>query len=121
MKKMIRVFSILFSIALLIGITSNVFALGNGFNENIYNSISNKNVSTSIATPAERIVGTICTILQILAVGGIVALGVKYMFSGASDKANIKQTLIYAVIGLILVFSASAVVKMVIGIGNDLL
>lgn len=121
MKKMIKMFSILFTIALIVGITSNVFAIGNGFDTGIYNQISNKDVSSSISTTAERIVGTIATILQVLAVCGIVALGVKYMFAGASDKANIKQTLIYAVIGLILVFSASAVVKMVMKMGNDLL
>ena len=77
----------------------------------------NTNPTTSIGTvdnAVQKIWGTVLTVLQVLAVAAIVFAGVKYMFASAEGKADIKNGMIGLVIGAILVFGASAVIKMII-------
>lgn len=58
--------------------------------------------------------GTVLTIAQILAFAAIIFAGVRYMFASADQKADIKKGLIYLVIGAILVFAASTLVKVIV-------
>lgn len=69
---------------------------------------------TTIDTAVQQIWGTVLTVLQVLAVAALVFAGVKYMFASAEGKADIKNGMIGLVIGAILVFGASAVIKMII-------
>ena len=73
---------------------------------------------------ADRVIknvwGTVLTVLQVLAVAAIVVAGVKYMFAGADEKANLKNGLLVLAVGAILVFGASTVVKLLIGAVNEL-
>ena len=69
---------------------------------------------STVDTLANNIWGTVLTIAQILAFAAIVFAGVRYMFASADQKADIKKGLIYLVIGAILVFAASTVVKIII-------
>ena len=43
------------------------------------------------------------------------------MKAGANEKGEIKQTLLFMIIGVILVFAANTVIKFVIKSGNDLI
>ncbi len=63
----------------------------------------------------DNVWGTVLTVLQVLAVAAIVFAGVKYMFAGAEGKAEFKTGLIGIVVGAILVFGASVVVKLIMG------
>lgn len=120
MKNKVKYLFLVLIVAIMF-VGGKVLSFGDGFNQGIYNEISNGTVNQDISDSAERITGTIATILQVLAIAGIVILGVRYMYAGSDDKARIKQTLIYAVVGLILVFGASSVIKIFISSGNDLL
>ena len=66
-----------------------------------------------------KVWGTVLTILQILAFAAVVIAGVRYMFASADQKADIKKGLVYLVIGAILVFATSAVVKVVVDAANE--
>lgn len=78
-----------------------------------YNPYNPGNVNSVAATKAKTIWATIATIVQILAAGCVVFAGLRYMFAAPSQKADIKQGLIYLTIGAVLVFSATAVIRFV--------
>lgn len=73
---------------------------------------------TSIRTTILTVLNTILTFLALFAVVMIVVAGIRYIFSGgeqeATDKA--KKTIIYAVVGLLVVLLASAIVSFVVGV-----
>ncbi len=61
-----------------------------------------------------KIWGTVLTILQVCAVAAIVFAGVKYMFASPDGKADIKSGMLGLVIGAIMVFAASTLVKFIV-------
>jgi len=75
----------------------------------------------TVDTAVQKIWGTVLTVLQILAVAALVFAGVKYMFASADGKAEIKSGMIGLVIGAILVFGASQVIKLIIKASEEVL
>lgn len=69
---------------------------------------------SNITRITDNIWGTTLNIAQILAFAAIVFAGVRYMFASADQKADIKKGIIYLIIGAILVFTASTVVKLIV-------
>ena len=55
-------------------------------------------------------------VLVLLSVGAI--LGVKYMISGADERAKIKEKLIWYIVSAVLIFGAVAIFNIVINILN---
>ncbi len=74
---------------------------------------------TNYNSLAGGIVGTINLIVKYLAFAGIVFIGVKYMFASSDGKAQIKEKLVPMTLGIVLVFSASAVVDFIISVGQQ--
>ena len=50
----------------------------------------------------------------------LVVLGIKYMIGSAEEKAEYKKTMIPYIIGAILVFAASAIASIVMGISKNI-
>ncbi len=75
---------------------------------------------TAITNFAQNIADTVITVVQILAVAAVVLAGVRYMFAGADKKAEIKDSMIVLVVGGILVFAASSVIKIITDVGSEL-
>ena len=69
---------------------------------------------------ATKIADTIITVVQILAVAAVVVAGVRYMFAGADKKSEIKDSMIVLVVGGILVFAASSVIKIITDVGKQM-
>ena len=67
-----------------------------------------------------KIWGTATTVVQILAFAAIVFAGVRYMFASADQRADLKKGLLLLVIGSVLVFGASMVVKFVVGAAGQI-
>ena len=116
MKKfMLRALPVLMVLALVLA--TPVFAL------DIDSTFDHANDQSGSQTANDLVVGiwgTVLTVLQILAVAAIVFSGVKYMFAGADQKAEIKSGLLVLAIGAILVFGASTVVKLLVTSVEDL-
>lgn len=74
----------------------------------------------TVDTVVQQIWGTVLTVLQVLAVAAIVFAGVKYMFASADGKADIKNGMLGLVIGAILVFGASAVIKLIMRASSEI-
>lgn len=67
-----------------------------------------------------RLWTTIVIVVQIVSIAGIIAVGLKYMLSPADKKADIKRDLTSLLIGLIMVFSLSAIMDFIVDIGKGL-
>ncbi len=85
--------------------------IGTGFNKHL---LGTSTVDTKVEGVIIRITSTILTILQMAAVAGIVICGVRYMLTSAEQKADIKKSMIYLVIGCVIVFATSTVVQFII-------
>lgn len=115
MKKfMLRIIPVV--LVALVVISNSVFALNIDQTFNQANQQSHSQTATNFIN---GVWGTVLTVLQILAVAAIVFSGVKYMFAGADEKANIKNGMLVLAIGAILVFGASTVVKLLIDTVED--
>jgi hypothetical protein len=63
----------------------------------------------------------ISIVVNIFAIAGIAALGLKYMFSSADTKADIKKDMVPVAIGLVLIYAISSVLKFLVSAGADIL
>lgn len=75
----------------------------------------------SFGTIQNSIWGTVAVVVNVLAIAGIVALGLKYMLASADTKADIKKDLVPVVIGLIFVFATSNILNFIVDAGNQVL
>lgn len=89
--------------------------LGDGLNEKILGDVTDENYDTNadVLKPVKKVFSTVYTIFQIIGLGGVVYTGVKYMYAGAEDKAQIKKSLIMVVIGVIFLFAAPAIIDFI--------
>ncbi len=97
--------------------------LGDGLNETILGNVTDENYDTGsdILKPIKKVFSTIYTIFQIIGLGGVVYTGVKYMYAGAEDKAQIKKTLFWLVIGVMFLFAAPAIIDFISNASNTTL
>ena len=117
-RKITKISIVLILIFTLLGAYSNafgfslddIFSAGKGF-------IDKGSSDAKITTVGITLVG-IATI--VLVVVGLI-MGVKYMMSGANEKAQLKQKLIYFIISVVLVYGATGIFALVIQIFNDIL
>ena len=65
-----------------------------------------------------KIIGIITTVGVVVAVVVLLVLGIKYMMGSASEKAEYKKTMIPYLVGAILIFGASAITKVVVGLAQ---
>ncbi len=88
-------------------------------NQTPSNPYNENKVDKNMSKMANRVWNTVANIVRMVAVGCIVFAGLRYMFSSADQKADIKQGLIYLAIGSVLVFGASYVLEFVVKMFDD--
>lgn len=66
-----------------------------------------------------RIFSTFSYIAQFVVVGSIIYVGIKYIFAGASGRAELKGKSVYFIIGIIFVFATSNVLEFISKIINE--
>lgn len=104
---------------LIITLFGNIYAFGNGFDSSQVNVDTDFINNSNIKTTSDKIFNTILILLQVLSIAGIVFTGVKYMYSDASKKAEIKQSMIALAIGMAIVFAASSIVQFVTNVAKS--
>ena len=67
-----------------------------------------------------QLIGIITTVGVVVAVIILLVLGIKYMMGSASEKAEYKKTMIPYLAGAILIFGASAITKVVVGLAQGI-
>ncbi len=86
--------------------------LGNGFD---YSNIpSGEKIPGQILSPVQRIWNTILSLIRIAAFAGIIFAGVRYLYTSADQKADIKKSLVPLVIGMVLVFASTIVIQFLV-------
>jgi hypothetical protein len=75
----------------------------------------------SFETVTGNLWSNIALIVNILAIAGIAALGLKYMFAEANTKADIKKDMIPVVIGLVLIYSITNVLNFLVTAGGQII
>ena len=115
--------AVIFALSIAIVLPSTVYAaFGSGFNPDIYKDVTTDDGSAgALETPIQNVYASIILLLQAAAVIGVVLMGVKYMFAASEDKAKIKQTLIWVIVGTIFVFSAPRVINFIAGAANQVI
>lgn len=86
---------------------SNLFMNGN--NQLIF-------VSGSLENTASSIYSTILYVMNFLAVGGIIYIGVRYMMAGAEGKAQLKAKGVPVVLGIIMVYATITFLNLIVSI-----
>lgn len=113
-KKVFKIISIMLMVAMIVACVSSV-ALGR---ENIttrkYTTYTD---NTGAANSAQRIVGTLIDVFQVVGVGVaiimLVMLAIKYLSAAPNEKAEIKKSVSIYVLGAVLLFAAAGVLEIV--------
>ena len=119
MKKYIKVIStLLLAIMLVTSIAGTVLAVDpntvlNGLN-------GNGNVQTNDLT---KVGNNIVTIIQVvcivIAVIVLLVIGIKYMMGSASEKAEYKKTMIPYIVGAVLIFAGTSLVRVIYSLSTS--
>ena len=112
MKKVLTVIMVL---VLAVFMTTSVYA---DKPTGIYNPNA---VNGTLKSKLKDVWATISVLVQIGAVGCVVFAGLRYMFAAPSQKADIKQGLIYLTIGATLVFGATLIINVVTNAGEAIM
>ncbi|MBR6033617.1 MAG: hypothetical protein IKP28_02610 [Clostridia bacterium] len=120
-KKMVKALSILLVAALMLGIAATpVLASVTIPWDNI--TISS-NTSSSTATAASNISGTIIGVVQVIGVAVavimLIVLAIKYISAAPNDKAEIKKHAVVYVVGAVVLFAASGILEIIKNFANQ--
>ena len=119
MKKLTkRLVKILPVVLMVCFVVTSVFAANT--NIGIPNGASGS-ASSTIKIATGKVWATAITIVQILAVASVVFAGVRYMYSSAEKRADIKRGLSYLAIGAVFVFAAASVARFVVRAGDHII
>lgn len=111
--------------AVIIGFANVVLAdttLGEGLNDTVLRNVTKKDTTLSgqFEGAVGTIYGTLYLIIRVACVAGIVIQGVRYMYAESGAKAKIKQSLIYIIVGTILVFGAQPILDRLVNAINEM-
>ena len=119
MKKSINVIStLLLTIMLVASIAGTVLAVDpntvlNGLN-------GNGNVQTNDLTKVGNNIVTIIQVVGIvIAVIVLLVIGIKYMMGSASEKAEYKKTMIPYIVGAVLIFAGTSLVRVIYSLSTS--
>jgi len=117
MKKQVKVLTtIIMVITIIATLGSTVLAAGTTLNSF---DVSKSTADTSKIQEAGQ---TIVNILQVVGVVAAIAIltviGIKYMMGSAEEKAEYKKVMIPYVLGAVLIFAATSIVKVVYSVAN---
>ena len=122
MKKTVKLVSILL-LTVMIVMTLTTMVRANGIDAaNIAGGLTGttSNAQSDVTKIGNQLIGIITTVGVVVAVIVLLILGIKYMMGSASEKAEYKKTMIPYLVGAILIFGASAITKVVVGLAQGI-
>lgn len=119
MKKSIKVIStLLLTIMLVASIAGTVLAVDSNTVLNGLNG--NGNVQTNDLTKVGNNIVTIIQVVGIvIAVIVLLVIGIKYMMGSASEKAEYKKTMIPYIVGAVLIFAGTSLVRVIYSLSTS--
>ena len=120
MKKSIKVIStLLLTIMLVASVAGTVLAVDPNA---VLNGITGNSNSVQI-NDLTKVGNNVVTIIQVVgvvvAVIVLLVIGIKYMIGSASEKAEYKKTMIPYIVGAVLVFAGTSLVKVIYSLANS--
>ena len=122
MKKYIRIISTILLIFLTIFmISSNIYATQGSIDTDKFkpDELTGDDYDAAF-NMASTIVGALTTVGVVIAVVGIIILGLKYMMGSVEQKAEYKKTMIPYLIGCIFIFCISTIVSIIYKLASQL-
>ena len=116
MKKSVKIISTLLMIAMIITISTSVFADKVGDVE--IPSGSDQLQGTEVRTKIGNAITTLRNLSLILAVIVLIILGIKYMMGSVEEKAEYKKSFIPLVVGIIVVVAAVQIAQFIYNIAS---
>lgn len=110
MKKSLKINVMISILIILVAIGSFVFAGGAGA----------RSAETSIKTILRNIINVVAWFGYAIAIGTLIFIGIKYVMSGANEKAQIKGMMFKYLVGIALIVCCSSIAQIVVNIaGNE--
>ena len=107
MRKVSKAISILLISLMILSIATSVLAIDP---KNISGDTNNTGAVQNIG---QQILGIVQVVGSIAAVITLVVLGIKYMMGSAEEKAEYKKTMIPYIVGAVLIFAGTSIVKVI--------
>ena len=123
MKKAVKLVSILLLGAMIAVTLTTVVSASAGIDAaNIAGGLKGTTsaAQNDVTKIGNQLIGIITTVGVVVAVIILLILGIKYMMGSASEKAEYKKTMIPYLVGAILIFGASAITKVVVGLAQGI-
>ena len=123
MKRTIKITGIILMAVMLLALLTTVSNASGGLDPaGMANNLkgTTSNAQTDVMNIGNQIIGIITTVGVVVAVVILLVLGIKYMMGSASEKAEYKKTMIPYLVGAILIFGASAITKVVVGLAQGI-
>ena len=114
-----KIFTIMMLILVFTFFTCNVFAAAYGDIDLTIPNYSINNTTQEITSIFQKIWNTVSVMVRIAAVGAVVFAGLRYMFSSADQRADIKKGVIFLCVGATLVFTTVSIVELVRNVFNE--
>lgn len=114
MKKQVKIVSIILVIMIALMAVSNVVLAAPDLSADIKDMANGSgNQPKEVLNLGKTIVSIMQTVGIVVAVVVLLVLGIKYMMGSAEEKAEYKKTMIPYVVGAVLVFAGTSLVKVI--------
>lgn len=121
MNKTIKLTGIIIMILLLL-LGMNTVCSASGVNPGeIANGLTGttSNAQQDVTNIGNQIIGIITTVGVVVAVVILLVLGIKYMMGSASEKAEYKKTMIPYIVGAVLIFAGTSLVRVIYSLSTS--
>lgn len=122
MKRTIKITGIILMAVMLLALLTTVSNASGGLDPaGMANNLkgTTSNAQTDVMNIGNQIIGIITTVGVVVAVVILLVLGIKYMMGSASEKAEYKKTMIPYIVGALLIFAGTSIVKVVYQLANQ--
>lgn len=119
MKKTVKIISTLLLVVMLVtSIAGTVFA---DSTTDVLDKIKGdgKVETSSLTTVGNNVVTIINVVGIVIAVIILLIIGIKYMIGSASEKAEYKKTMIPYIVGAVLIFAGTSLVRVIYSLANS--
>ena len=112
MKKTVKIISIILLVTMLLATVASTVYADPGTTLDKINGQGGVD-DTQLVTIGNKIVNIIQVVGIVVAVVILLVIGIKYMIGSASEKAEYKKTMIPYIVGAILIFAGTSIVKVI--------
>lgn len=122
MNKIMRILSIILMAAMLVSTISTISMATSVDPGKIAGDLTgkiNSEAQGQVTDIGNQIIGILTTVGVVVAVVVLLILGIKYMMGSASEKAEYKKTMIPYIVGAVLIFAGTSLVRVIYSLSTS--